>query len=73
MMFSANCDFFVQFAEMIVSADNLANRDSTLCRQQIWCRQIVSFHFLANLYAPLIFKHTSSAYESAALISSEQF
>ena len=57
MMFLANSDFFLRFAEMIVSADNSANRDSTLCRRQIWCWQIVSFNFLANrpsanCYAP---------------------
>ena len=31
----------------------LANCESANCWQQIWCRQIVSFHFSANRYAPI--------------------
>ena len=41
MTFSANCDFFVRFAEMILSADNSANRNLANCRRHILCRQIV--------------------------------
>ena len=38
VIFFYTLSFFVQFAEMLVSAVNLAN-----CQRQIWCQQIVSW------------------------------